>query len=73
MISQNNAILIRKRRVLEMTGWSNSTLYYRISQGAFKPGVKMGQRMVAWPLNEVEDYIRSRIDTRNAGIKGAVQ
>ena len=58
--------LIRKRQVLEMTGWSNSTLYKRIADGEFKPGVHIGPRMVAWPLAEVEAYIESRIAARDA-------
>ena len=57
MAQQFQEALIRKRRVLEMTGWSNSTLYARISAGMFKPGVKVGPRMVAWPQSEVEAYI----------------
>ena len=65
--------MIRKHDVLRITGWSNSTLYERIAQGNFKPGVKMGKRMVAWPLHEVEDYIQARIGARDAGTKGDVQ
>ncbi|MFM0072593.1 AlpA family transcriptional regulator [Paraburkholderia sediminicola] len=62
--------LIRKRQVLEMTGWSNSTLYQRIADGEFKKGVSIGPRMVAWPLSEVQAYIARRIAERDA--KGAV-
>ena len=63
--------LIRKRAVLEMTGWSNSTLYNRIATGHFKPGVKVGSRMVAWPRSEVEAYIQARIAERDVEIGGA--
>ncbi len=62
--------LIRKRQVLEMTGWSNSTLYQRIADGEFKKGVSIGPRMVAWPLSEVQAYIARRITERDAN--GAV-
>lgn len=71
MAQQFQEALIRKRRVLEMTGWSNATLYNRISAGVFKPGVKVGPRMVAWPLREVEAYIQARIAERDAKIGGA--
>jgi len=54
-----------------MTGWSNSTLYNRIATGQFKPGVKVGPRMVAWPRSEVEAYIQARIAERDVGIGGA--
>lgn len=58
--------LIRKRDVLKMTGWSNSTLYSRIAANEFKAGVKIGPRMVAWPLTEVQAYINQRIAQRDA-------
>jgi prophage regulatory protein len=59
--------LIRKRQVLELTGWSNSTLYQRIADGKFKKGVRIGPRMVAWPLSEVQAYIAQCIAERDAG------
>jgi prophage regulatory protein len=65
----NNTVgeaLIRKRQVLEMTGWSNSTLYQRIADGQFKRGVRIGPRMVAWPLSEVQEYIAQRIAARDS-------
>ena len=71
MAQQFQEALIRKRRVLEMTGWSNSTLCARIAAGMFKPGVKVGPRMVAWPQSEVEAYIQARITERNEKIGGA--
>lgn len=58
--------LIRKRDVLKMTGWSNSTLYNRIAAHEFKPGVKIGPRIVAWPVSEVQAYINQRIAQRDA-------
>ncbi|MFP3801797.1 helix-turn-helix transcriptional regulator [Paraburkholderia sp. SIMBA_027] len=59
--------LIRKREVLKLTGWSNSTLYARIAAGEFKKGVRIGERSVAWPLSEVQAYIAERIAERDAG------
>ncbi|WP_394789648.1 helix-turn-helix transcriptional regulator [Rhodoferax sp.] len=60
-------VLVRKREVLEMLGWSNSTLYNRIATGDFKAGVKTGVRMVAWPLSEVQAYVNNCIAARDAG------
>lgn len=57
--------LIRKREVLNMTGWSNSTLYNRIAAQQFKAGVKIGPRMVAWPLSEVQNHIAQLISQRD--------
>lgn len=63
--------LIRKREVLAMTGWSNSTLYKRISDGHFKKGVPIGARMVAWPLSEVQAHIAQCIAQRDVGANTA--
>lgn len=70
MAQQFHDALIRKTRVLEMTGWSNSTLYNRISAGLFKPGVKVGPRIVAWPQSEVDAYIQSCIAQRDSKQEG---
>lgn len=70
MALQFQETLLRKPRVLEMTGWSNSTLYNRISAGLFKPGVKVGPRIVAWPQSEVEAYIQARISERDTQQEG---
>ena len=70
MAQQFHEALIRKPRVLEMTGWSNSTLYNRISAGLFKPGVKVGPRIVAWPQSEVDAYIQSCIAKRDSQQEG---
>lgn len=70
MVLQFQETLLRKPRVLEMTGWSNSTLYNRISAGLFKPGVKVGPRIVAWPQSEVEAYIQARISERDTQQEG---
>ncbi|WP_141567858.1 AlpA family transcriptional regulator [Comamonas testosteroni] len=72
MVLQFQETLLRKPRVLEMTGWSNSTLYNRISAGLFKPGVKVGPRIVAWPQSEVEAYIQARISERDGLLGEAV-
>ncbi len=71
MAQQFQEALIRKREVLARTGWSNSTLYNRIATGQFKPGVKVGPRMVGWPRSEVEAYIQARIAERDVEIGGA--
>lgn len=65
MVQILNDALIRKREVLKMTGWSNSTLYNRIAAKQFKVGVKIGPRMVAWPLSEVQNHITQLINQRD--------
>jgi predicted DNA-binding transcriptional regulator AlpA len=61
--------LLRKRDVLKLTGLSNSTFYNRIKQGAIKHGVPMGPRLRGWPATEIDAYIQSCIDQRDAQTK----
>ena len=58
--------LLRKREVLKRTGLSNSTFYNRIKQGVIKPGVPMGPRLRGWPESEIDGYIQSCIQARDA-------
>lgn len=58
--------LLRKKAVLERTGFSNASFYDAIKRGEFKQGVKIGPRAVAWPESEVNAWIESRIAEREA-------
>ena len=66
MASEIYQALLRKREVLRITGWSNSTLYNRMADGSFKRPVPIGPRLVAWPANEVYAYVDSCIAARDA-------
>ena len=52
--------LVRKPIVLDVTGLTNSTLYYFIKEGSFPPPVKLGKRTVAWKESEINEWINSR-------------
>lgn len=58
------ADLSRKKRVLDRTGLSNSTLYELMAAGKFPKPVKIADRCVAWPANEVDAWIADRIAQR---------
>ncbi|MFM9424790.1 putative DNA-binding transcriptional regulator AlpA [Variovorax sp. GrIS 2.14] len=60
-------VLLRKPKVLEIIGLSNSTFYARIRDGSIKPGVPLGPRIKAWPVSEIQSYIQSCIAARNSG------
>jgi len=48
----------RKRRVLEATGLSHSTLYRRIRDGSFPPPIPLGSsHAVGWLQSDVEGFI----------------
>ena len=58
------ADLSRKKKVLDRTGLSNSTLYELMAAGKFPKPVKIADRCVAWPANEVDAWIAARIAER---------
>ena len=47
----------RKPAVLSRTGMSHATLYRRISEGLFPPGVTLGNRSVGWLAHEVDTML----------------
>lgn len=60
--------LLRLPETLERTGLSRSGLYAAVALGSFPRPVKLGPnaRAVAWPANEIDDWISSRIEEREA-------
>ena len=53
--------LLRFSDVEVLTGRPRSTLERDIADGIFPPGVKLGQRAVAWPEYEVDQINRAVI------------
>ncbi len=51
--------LLRRAEVLERTGLSNSTLYYFINKGSFPSPYKIGERIVAWKEDEIDEWINN--------------
>ena len=49
----------RKPAVLNRTGMSNATLYRRIGEGLFPPGVTLGNRSVGWLAHEVDAMLNA--------------
>lgn len=58
--------LLRKPRVLELRGDSNTSLYREIQAGLFPRPVKTGPRRSAWPAPEVDAIQRARIAGKSA-------
>lgn len=63
--AQLGAALLRKRDILSLTGWSNSTLYNRVTAGIFPRQVRTGPRTVAWLQHEVLAYIDEQVAERD--------
>ncbi|WP_161866811.1 helix-turn-helix transcriptional regulator [Pseudomonas yangonensis] len=53
--------LLRLPAVMNATGLTRSTLYLRIKQRLMTPPVKLGERVAAWPADEVEAINAARI------------
>lgn len=47
----------RKAAVLNRTGLSHATLYRRINEGLFPPGITLGKRAVGWLAHEVDTML----------------
>jgi prophage regulatory protein len=56
--------LLRKPVVLQVTGWSNSTLYDKIAKGKFPKPVKIDPdgRVVGWWEDEIEAIQKRAVD-----------
>lgn len=59
--STNFTQIIRRPDVLNMTGWSKSTLYNRINDGLFIKPISLGENSVGFPLLETEQIINYMI------------
>lgn len=53
--------IIRRPEVLQMTGWSKSTLYNRINEGLFVEPISLGVRSVGFSHDEVQQIINYMI------------
>jgi prophage regulatory protein len=58
---------LRAPSVRDITGWSNSTLYDKVSKGQFPRPVKLDPdgRAVAWLETEIEAWQKQRIAERD--------
>lgn len=53
--------IIRRPEVLEITGWSKSTLYNRIKDGLFPNSINLGARAVGFVEGECNNVIQAMI------------
>lgn len=64
-------LILRRKQVEDRTGLKRSTLYTRIDprskyfDPAFPKPVKLGANAIGWIAEEIEAWIRSRIDSRD--------
>lgn len=53
--------ILRRKQVQAESGYSRSTLYFRISQGLWSRPVRLGARAVGWPSDEVAAINAARV------------
>lgn len=56
----------RLPQVREVVPYSRSEIYRLISLGQFPKPIPIGARAVAWDMDEVQSWIRERIEARDA-------
>lgn len=56
--------LIRLPEVIERTGLSRTSIYRAMASGEFPRAAPLYRRGVAWPAEEVDAWIASRLDAR---------
>ena len=57
--------LLRLPEVIRLSGYSRSMLYALISQGLYPKPVKISDRAVAWPSDEVEQMVLAVVAKRS--------
>ncbi len=55
--------ILRLPNVKAITGLSRSTIYLRMSEGAFPRQVNLGSRAVGWLSSEIQQWVDERISS----------
>ena len=62
--------ILRRKQVEMRTGLSRSSIYARIAKGDFPSPIHLGNGIsVGWVESEVEEWIKSRIETHKEKLK----
>jgi predicted DNA-binding transcriptional regulator AlpA len=55
-------ILIRVKKISQLTGLSSSTIYRYTKLGKFPPMIRIGPRINVWSYDAVVKWIQDRLD-----------
>lgn len=58
--------VLRLAQVIESTGLGRSTIYKYVAEGKFPVPLQLGERCVGWLESEVQQWIQSLVETRDA-------
>ena len=59
-------MMIKLKDVQRITSLSRSSIYAYIYKGIFPTQVKLGARSVAWLESDIQSWVESKINARNA-------
>ena len=59
-------MMIKLKDVQRITSLSRSSIYAYIEKGIFPTQVKLGARSVAWLESDIQSWVESKINARNA-------
>lgn len=65
--------LIRLKEVMAFTGLGRSSIYKFMAQGNFPQSIPLGERAVAWEVSEVEEWVATKIESRDKEIDETVE
>jgi prophage regulatory protein len=54
------AVFIRERQILTMLPFSKSTLWRKVNDGTFPKPVKLSERVTAWRVDEIHEWMVSQ-------------
>ena len=61
-------MILRLPNVKAITGLSRSTIYLRMSEGAFPKHISLGSRAVGWLKSEVNAWMEERINESRVNV-----
>lgn len=61
--------ILRLPDVKARTGLSRSSIYLRMSEGAFPASISLGGRAIGWLESEIDDWIARRIEERSNQVR----
>jgi len=63
-----NHKLLKRTDITSNLGLSRSHMYALIQKGEFPKPIKLSERSSAWLESEVQDWVESRIASRDGGV-----
>ena len=63
--------VLRLPQVIQRCGFSRSAIYKLVARNKFPKPINIGVRAVAWPEDEIEQWLSERISASRGGVEQA--